>query len=162
MVDYILMGAIAAVIVLLLILRTNTAICFLALCAGSVLLSTSGQNMSLIASSLTSGMDSSTNIIQIVLLFVPLIVTAVLLRNHVSKGLVPLGFVPAFCTACLGVIFVTPLLADGAESAIVATETWKLLIQYQEVIVGMGLVLSLVLIAMTVRKPHDKHHKKHH
>lgn len=162
MVDYVLLGAMAALVILLLFLRTNAAICFFALCAGSILLSSSGQNMSLIASSLTSGMSTSTNVIQIALLFTPLAVLAALLRGHVHKSAVPLGIVPAICTALLSVIFVTPLLSDGTEGAIVASQTWEILMQYQELIVGMGLVTSIVLIVMTVKKPHDKHKKGKH
>lgn len=162
MIEYILMGAIAACILLLLILRTNTAICFFALCGGSVLLSSSGQNMSLIASSLTSGISTSTNIIQIVLLFAPLAVIAVVLRGHVSKSLLPLGFIPAVCTACLGVLLAVPLLSNATQQSIVGLQTWTLLMQYQELLVGMGLITSIVFIAMTVRKPHDKRGKGKH
>lgn len=162
MVDYVLMGAIAALVLFLLILRTNTAICFLALCAGSVLLDSSGHNMSLIASSLTSGISTSTNIIQIVLLFAPVFVLAVLMRKQVKKSLVPLGFVPAVCTALLAVIFVAPLLSDGLEGTILTTDTWEVLMQYQELIVGMGLVTSVIMIALTVRKPEEKHKKGKH
>lgn len=162
MIEYILMGVMAALVLGLMILRTNTAICFLALCAGSVLLSSSGDNVSLLASSLTSGISTSTNVARIILLLTPFAVCAIMLRHHVHKSLMPLAFIPAVCTALLAVIFVTPLLSDGTEGSIVATETWEILIQYQELLMGLGLVTSIVLLAFTIKKPHEKHHKKRH
>ncbi len=162
MTEYILLASMAAVVVLLVILRTNTAICFLALCAGTVLLASSGANTSLIASSLTSGVSSSANIARIALLFAPLLAAALLLRNHLHKSLLPLAVVPAIATAFLGAIFIAPELSSGAESTIVNTETWRLLVHNQEAIVVFGLAVSILMIAMTVKKPHDKHKKGRH
>lgn len=162
MVEYILLASMAAVVLALLWLRTNTAICFLALCAGTVLLMMSGNNMSLIASSLTSGLSSSTNVIRIILLFAPMVVCAVILRNHLPKSKLPLAFIPAVATALLGAIFIAPELADGLEQTLANTETWKVLIQYQEAIVALGLVTSIVMIATTLKKPEEKHKKGHH
>ncbi len=154
------MGVMAALILALLLLRTNVAIVFLSLCAGSVLLATTGANLSLVASSLSSGIDVSTNIARLLLLLVPMAVCAVLLRNHVSKGLLPLSLLIAICTALLTTIFVIPLLSDGIQSSISTTDTWSLLTQYQEPIVVVGLVTSILMISLTVRKPHDKHRRK--
>ena len=163
MIDYILMGVMAAMVLLMLILRTNTAICFFALCAGSILLSSSGDNMSLIASSLTSGVSGSSNFVRIALLLAPLVVCIFLLRKQVPKGLMPMAIIPAICTAALTILLVTPLLAEDLQAKIAVTETWEVLMQYKEPLVGIGLVVSVVLIALTVRRPHDKHKKgKHH
>lgn len=162
MTEYILLGVMAAAALLLIVLRTNMAICFLALCAGSVLLSSSGTNLSLVASSLTSGISTSTNVVQVGLMLAPLAVCAVALRKHTPKTLMPLAFIPAACTALLGAIFVVPLLSEGTQGTIAATETWELLIQYQEPIVAIGLVSSVVLLMLTIKKPHDKHRKKRH
>ncbi len=160
MAEYILLAGVVALVIGLLLLRTHTAICFLALCAGSVLLGVSGDNVGLVASSLTSGMSSAAMVARIVLLFVPLTVCAVLLRGYLSKGLLPLAFIPAVCTALLGVIMLAPLLPAGAERSIASSQTWDLLRQYHETVVGVGLVASTVLIAMTIKRPHSKH-KKH-
>ncbi|MDQ3123930.1 MAG: hypothetical protein M3Q14_04590 [bacterium] len=160
MVEYILMGAMAALIVLMLALRTNTAICFLAVCAGSVLLESSGENLSLIATSVTSGLSTSTNVMRIVLLTTPLAVCVIMLRKQMPTALLPMAFVPAVCSVMLGTIYLAPLLSEGTQGSIAATETWKLLIQYQEPIVGLGLVVSIVLLALTIKKPHDKRQKK--
>ena len=160
MIEYVLLAAMAAAVLIMLLLRTNTAIGFLALCAGSVLLGSSGANSALIASSLTSGLDTSANIVRILLLFVPLLVFVVILRFHLKKSLLPLAFIPAVATAFLGAIFVAPELSDGTEGALANTQTWALLLQYQDIIVVLGLVASLVLVLMTAKKPLDRKHKK--
>jgi hypothetical protein len=160
MIEYFMMGAMAAVILLQLALRTNTAIAFFALCAGSVLLAATGDNASLVASSLTSGIDTSTNVVKIILLLSPLAVCIFMLSKHISGALLPLAFIPAACTALLGMVFVTPLLSDGTEGAIAQTQTWEVLTQFQEPIVVIGLVSSIVLVGLTIKKPHGRHHKR--
>lgn len=162
MVEYILLAAMAAVVILLLLLRTNTAIGFLALCAGSVLVDSSGANMGLIAVSLTSGISSTTNIARIALLFGPLFAVAILLRNHLQNSKLPLAFIPAAATALLGVIFVVPELSDGLEATIVETNTWQALTLNQEVIVVFGLVSSILLLVLSLKKPESKHKKGRH
>lgn len=162
MTDYVLLIIMAAVLLGLLLLRTHTAIVFFALCAGQVLMNASGENVGLVATSLTSGMSSSSNIAQVVLLLAPAVACAIILRGHLTAAILPLAFLPAAATALLGALFVTPQLAAGAAVTISATETWSLLSQYQEPVVVIGLVSSIVLIALTIRHPHTRHHKKKH
>lgn len=161
MIEYTLLAAMAAAIVLLLFLRTNTAVGYLALCAGSVLLLSSGDNVGLVASSLTSGMNSAAMIAKVVLLFAPLVVCSVLLRGQISRWLLVFSLIPALCISFLGTVLVVPLLSDGLRTTIQATDTWSLLVQYQETFTGVGLVASIIMISMTIRQPHGKH-KKHH
>jgi hypothetical protein len=160
MTEYIMLGVMAAVVLVQVILRTNTAIAFFALCAGSVLLTSTGDNASLVASSLTSGIDTSTNVVKVILLLTPLAVCIVMLKKHISSALLPLALIPAICTALLGGIFVTPLLSDGTEGAVVQTKSWEVLMQYQELIVVIGLVTSIVIVGLTIKKPHNAKHKK--
>lgn len=160
MAEYILMGVMAAMVLLLLILKTNTAVCFLALCAGSVLLAASGENAGLIATSLTSGNGTSSNVVKVVMLLVPLAVCMILLRNQMPTHLMPLAFIPAVATALLATLLTVPLLPDNIRQPIVVTETWEILRQYQEAITGIGLISSLVLLSMSLKRPHGKH-KKH-
>jgi hypothetical protein len=162
MVDYSLLAAMAAVVVLLLFLRTNTAVAYLALCGGSVLLLSSGDNVGLVASSLTSGMSAAAMIAKMVLLLTPLAVTAVLLKGQVSRGLLLFSLVPALCIAFLSAVLVVPLLDDSLRITVQDTDTWNLLVQYQEMFTGVGLVASIIMIAMTLKHPHKKHKKGRH
>lgn len=161
MIEYILLVILAAIVVAQLFLRTNTAVAFFAVCTGSVLVAFSGDNMGLIASSLTSGMSSASNIAKIVLLFLPLLVVAIIMRGQVHKALLPLNILPAVCVSLAGLIFLYPLLDASIKTQIDSTETWQLITQYRELIIGIGIVSSVVLLAFTSRRPKDKHHKKH-
>lgn len=162
MIEFALLAAMAAVVVVLLFLRTNTSIGYLALCAGSVLLLSSGDNVGLVASSLTSGMSSAAMIAKIALLVTPLVICSILLRKQVSRWLLLFSLVPAVCVAFLGTVLIVPLFSDGLRTSIQATDTWSLLVQYQETFTGIGLVASIMMIAMTIKNPHDKHKKKRH
>lgn len=162
MIEFALLAAMAAVVVVLIFLRTNTAIGYLALCAGSVLLLSSGDNVGLVASSLTSGMSSAAMIAKIALLVTPLVICSILLRKQVSRWLLLFSLVPAVCVAFLGTVLIVPLFSDGLRTSIQATDTWSLLVQYQETFTGIGLVASIMMIAMTIKNPHDKHKKKRH
>lgn len=162
MTEYILLAVAAAIVVIMLVMRTHTAICFLALCAGSVLLGVSGDNVALLASSLTSGMSYAAMTARIILLFVPLAVCVVALRGYIRKSLLPLAFVPAVSTALLAVMLSVPLLTDSTETTLRQTETWAILVQYQEFIVGVGMVAALALIIATIKKPQGKHKKHRH
>lgn len=161
MIEYSLYAIMASVIALLMIFRTNVAVCFLALTAGYVLLGTSGTNAGLVAASLTSGWDFSTVIARLVLLFTPLAVCAVMLRGQLSKGLMPLGLIVAVCLAVLAVDLAVPLLPVGTRLSISDTQTWALMEQYREMYTGIGLVVSIILISMTVKRPHGKHKRGH-
>ena len=160
-IDYALVAVAAVVVLIIMFLRTNAAISYFALCAGTVLVASSGDNAGLIASSLTSGFNYSADIAKIALLLLPLIVLAVILRGQVHKTLLPLSFIPAVCTALLGILFVYPFLSKGLAGSISATETWDLLNQYRELIVGVGVVSSVVMITLTNKTPKDKHSKHH-
>lgn len=161
MTEYILLAAMSAVVILLLFLRTNSAVCYLAMCAGSVLLLSSGENVGLVAQSLTSGMSSAATVAKFVLLFAPLVVCSFLLRGQVSKWLLAFSMIPAICTAFLAAVLAVPLLSEATQASIQATETWEMLVQYQEAFTGIGLVASLILISMTIRRPHEKRKGKH-
>jgi hypothetical protein len=161
MAEYILLAAMAVFVVALFFLRTHTAIVFFALCAGSVLVEATGADLGLVASSLSSGLTVSTDIVRVVTLLLPAVITALLLRGLLSRGKSALGLIPGIASAMLGASLVVPLLSKSVQDQIGKTDTWKLLGQYQEFIVAFGLVISVVMIAITIKKPHDKDaHKK--
>lgn len=163
MVDYILMGSMAAFVVALFMLRTHTALVFLALCAGSVLVQTTGADLGLVASSLSSGLTVSTDVVRIIALFVPVVVCAVMLRGFLSRSKSFFGLIPGIATAMLGTGLLVPLLSKSVQASIGGTDTWSLLEQYQEFVVALGLTVSIFMIALTIKKPHEKDaHKKGH
>lgn len=162
MVEFIPLIIIAVFTIFLLFLRTNAAVCFLALCAGSVLVEFSGTNVALIASSLSSGASFAPHAAEIALLLVPMLVCAIFLRGQLPKPMVILGFFPALATSLLALLLIVPLLPDDVASKVVSTETWSVITQYQELTVGVGVTMSVVLLAMMAKRSHDKHKRGKH
>jgi uncharacterized MnhB-related membrane protein len=162
MIEYLLLAIMAVATLLLLILRTNTALCFLALCAGYVLLGASGDNAGLIATSLTSGAQAADTIVRLTLLLSPLLVITFLFKKQLSNGVILLSVVPALATAALGVLFVVPVIGGELAANISATELWRRLTVFQEFIVGVGIVVSVIVMAITLRKMDTSHKKGRH
>jgi len=160
MVEYVILGTISLVTVFLLMLRTNTGVVFLSLCAGTMLLNATGADASLFASSLSSGAEISGSVAKISVLLLPAAITSIFLRKHVSYGQIFITFIPAVATAMLGVLLVVPLLSSSTQSSVGQTEVWSMLTQYQGAIVTVGIVASIICIVFTVKKPHHSKHKK--
>ncbi len=162
MVEFMPLIVAAVLAVLILFLRTNVAVCFLALCAGSVLVEFSGTNVGLIASSVTSGADWAPYVAKIVLLLTPLVVCIFMLRGQTPKSHLLLNLIPAIATALLAVLFIVPLLPEAQYESITSTESWTVLSQYEEFIVGVGVVMSIVSLMFLSKRAHSGHKKGRH
>lgn len=151
-------------ILLILLLRSNAAIIFLALCTGSVLVTYLSQDTLNVAHSIVSSngqvIDSA---VKIALLLLPAILTALFMRKSASGGKALLNLLPAIVTGVLTALLVVPLLPLAAQSNVTTTSTWSQLLQYQSFVVGAGVLISLFLL-WGGRRKHDKHDKKgkHH
>lgn len=161
MIDYVPLIVAVVIAVGLVFIRTNAAVSFLAICAGSVLVSSSGENAGLIASSLTSGAGMASDVTKIVLLLLPMIVCSFLLKGQIAKNLFFINLLPAICAGLLTVLFCVPLLPDSVAKTVVDAENWKMLVQYQEFVIGAGLLLSVFLISITSKNRNHEKHKKH-
>lgn len=162
MLDYVLLGIIATITVGLLALRTHVALSFLALCAGSVLLASSGENAGLVVVSLTSGVGMAGTVIKLSLLLVPPLVVSVLLRRQAHASLFILSLIVALATAMLAILLTVPLLDKAVADEISGTEVWRQLEAFRELIIGGGLIISVVLVALTQKRAETKHGKSKH
>lgn len=161
MVEYVLIGILAILTLLLLVIRSNVAVAFLALCAGSVLVSSSGDSAGLLASSLTSGMSSATNLAKVTVLLLPLVVVAFATRGLAKRSLFIFNAVVSFATSAMVLFFAYPLLPSGISRLMGSTELWSILSQYSDFVLGVGLLLSLTIIVLSHRRLRDKKAKKH-
>lgn len=158
---YALIVLISVLVLLQLVMRTNTAVVFFAVCAGSVLLSAAGKDTDLLAHSLGSSVQVSSNMVQAGLVLLPAIVSALLLRKRISKGLVLITLVPALCASVVGLAIVYPFLSGSFQSTLVASKGWSLIAQYYEFTVAVGIVSSMFVLALTMPKHHHAgRHKK--
>lgn len=159
---YALIVLIALVTAVLLLIRTNTAIVFLAVCAGSVLLSAAGRDTDILAHSFGTGTQISSNVVQAVLVLLPGIISAIALIKRIPKHKMLLAVVPALCSAIVALTLVYPFLTYSFQKTLTDSKGWSLIAQYYQPIVVLGIVASLFTIALTMPKNHkDGKHKKH-
>jgi hypothetical protein len=161
---YALIVLIAVLVLLQLLLRTNTAVVFLAVCAGSVLLSAAGKDTNLLAHSMGTSVQVSSNAVQAAIVLMPGLISALLLRKRIPKTLLIIAVVPAVCSAIVGLTLVYPFLSGSFQNTLTKSQGWSLIAQYYEVIVVAGIISSLFVMALTIPKHHheDKHKKGKH
>ena len=165
MANLLLLIIIAAIAGLLLFLRTNSALVLLALCAGSVLVEFASKNMAYVngqlqGSLLPNKFTVTGTGLEITILLVPPLVTAILLRNSQGLGKWPIQIFPAVATGILGLYLVVPLLSSSLQNSVTSNHYWKLVEQNQIPLIFACIIVGLALIIMESRIPHkSKNHK---
>lgn len=158
MIPLIILGLLVGLPTLLVfILRSNAAVVFLAVCGGSILLKYVGGDASLVLSSFVPHMNIvEQDALKLTLLLLPAILTMLLLRRSLSGAKAFLNLLPAAATGALIALSVVPILSPSTSSTIMATNAWALLTRAQDLIIGAGVLLSLLLIWLSHKKS-DKH-----
>ncbi|MCA9347881.1 hypothetical protein KC867_00565 [Candidatus Saccharibacteria bacterium] len=159
MAEYVLIAFVVLFSLLLVVLRANSAIAFMALCLGSLLVSGVGDSAGLLASSLTSGASLASSISKLVVLLLPLVLVVFLTRGQIKKSQLFINLLPAVASALLGVVLAESLMPGSWSEGFRATEFWTYISDYYEFILGVGAFVSILLISITNRRPSDKHHK---
>ncbi len=163
MYDIALIAAAGLVAALLVFLRTNAAIVFLSLCAGSLLLKYAGSDVNLAANAFSAnGSSLSTEAAQLTVLLLPALLTAGVLHKSVSglKWLFNIG--PAISVGVVGILLTVPLLSGGLQGHLVNSTVWHRSQQYQDFIIAVSITASLVVLWLTAGKKHGSKHGKHH
>ena len=157
MADAVLVIVILTPLALTFLLKSNAALGFLALCLGFVL-STSviGDLKNLLSQVDLSLTDSS---IALTVLVAPLILTLLFTHHSHKSGIrFYLQLLVAVCAGALLALSLEPILAQQESSDIAGSGLWQVLENIQSVVIGLGALLSLVLIW----SGGSKHSKKRH
>ncbi len=161
----ILAGIVLIPVILLMVLRINAALVFLSLCLGDVLVQfvapDANQFLALFAAHVPKGIDTGNNTIKILLLVIPVILTAVFMIKTVhGYGKLTLNFLPAAGVGLLGALLITPLLPSGLSHNIINSSTWTQLLRAQDLIVGASALVCLLVIWL--QRPKTGHKKEKH
>lgn len=158
----IVMAIIAVVpFALICIFRAKAALVFMALCAGSVLTTfVSKTGLDLFQAFARSYSATTQSVVQISLLLLPAVLTILFLRATVSGTSFILNLLPAALTSIMTLYLVVPLLPPGTSNAVTGTSLWGQLVQYQAVIVGSAVVVSVLQLWSGSRSA--RHKKKKH
>lgn len=155
MADILIAVFILAPAVLAYFLKSNAAISFLALCAGISLSNYADLDVQRLINHL--GFWSSLGNIDLFLIIVPLALSLLLVRRS-SHGLSKFLHIAAGLLAgYLLALTVIPALGDNGAISLSSSHWWFKLTKIQSYGVGVGAVLSLVMIWMTNLKLPKKH-----
>lgn len=160
MVEVILIALIAAPLILTFILRSDAALGFLALCTGfSAATYASGSTQHWLDHLATSGQLLSNNAINLIMIAVPLLLTLLLTHKHIKRSGFYIQAVPALASGGLLALTTAPLLTDWVNVDFSSVSFWEQLQNQEAIIIGIGALVSLVLVWMTNSKRHAKRHK---
>jgi hypothetical protein len=153
---------IAAPVFLLTVLRVNTAMVFLSLCLGQVLVQFVGTDAASTVGIIASDGSTNPSMVALSLLLVPAIFTTLIMMRTV-KGKLRLIFniLPAISVGIIGLLLAEPLFTPGLRAAIESTDIWYLITKLQAFVVGVSAILSILFLWLQRPKSHkdDKRHK---
>jgi hypothetical protein len=166
----IILGAIVLVpVIILMVLRINAALVFLSLCLGDVLIQfVAGDGTSLSklfpASHQAHLPANGSPTLKLILLLLPVILTAIFMIKTVKGTRLLLNFLPALGVGLLGALLVVPLLSVGLSHNIIDSSVWAHAKRAQEAIVGGSAAVCLAMLWLHRPKAagHEKHGKHHH
>jgi len=162
-----LLAAIIGVpIVVMMVLRINAALVFLSLCLGDVLVQfvagDTSSFMSLFSAHAAKAHPTNTTI-QLFLLLLPVVLTAVFMIRTVKGPKLLLNILPAAGVGLLGALLVVPLLPTETAVNILSSNVWHQVKNAQDLIVGLSALFCLLVLWL--QRPtagEGKHGKKHH
>mgnify|MGYP000212142517 CR=1 FL=1 len=158
--DLILAALITGPLIITFLLKSNAALGFLSLCAGSVLVTYANSD---IKNGLQQiGAESLSNsAVALGLLTIPLAVTLLLTRKSVAnKSKLLFHAIPAACAGGLLALSAVPFLSDTVQADFASSELWLNLQKAQTLIIGAGAITSLALVWLGSLKRHGKKHHK--
>lgn len=153
--------AVGLPVALILLLRSEAAIVFFSLCAGTVLLEFVGENAVLAADALIPGGNPEIAT-KLVLLLVPFALSIFLLRKSVPSSKLFYNLLPAVGAGLSSVLLVEPLLPFGAQKALTDGPFWTAIFSSRDLIIGATMLVSLLSLWLMHRGGHAKGHKKKH
>lgn len=156
-----LIGLLAGPIVLMTLLRINAAMVFLSACLGSILLQFVGPDAMSLVQLFTPNVSSiSKSTVQLVLVLIPVVLTAVFMIHSVTGRKVIFNIVPAAAASFLLLLIIKPLLSPGVIGTINASPFWAQLERSSDLIIGIGALLCLLFLWSQRKKSHSEHKKQ--
>lgn len=156
--DVLLASMILGPLALTFFLKSNAALGFLTVCLSFVLSTSVIGDLENLLSQLN--LSTTSSMISIILLTLPLVLTMLLTRGSAGKDIkFGLQLLCAFCAGGLLALSVGPVLASSTEFDVTTSSLWDQLIKVQSIVIGAGALASLLLIWFGGLKKFGKHHK---
>ena len=153
-------------VLVLMLLRINAALVFLSLCLGNVLVQfiapDANSFLTLFSAHVPRGIDTGNNSIKIILLLLPVVLTAIfMIRTVRGHGRLALNLLPAVGVGLLGGLLIVPLLPAGLSHNIIDSSLWSQAQRAQDLIVGTSALVCLLVLWLQRPKTGGSKHRKH-
>ena len=147
-----------------MVLRVNAALVFLSLCLGNILVQfvapDANSFFTLFSAHTSQKVSASNSVVQLVLLLLPTILTAVFMIRTVRKGpRLILNIFPAAGVGLLGALLTIPLLPASLSHKVVGSPLWLQAFRAQDLIVGASAIVCLFVLWM--QRPKTGGEEKH-
>ena len=157
MADILLGTMILGPLLLTYLLKSNAALAFFSLCASEILILYTVNDATQLFDQLNYKAPAS-DLLNLGILFVPLILTLLLTRRSVrSGGKFLMHTVPALCAGALLALLAVPLLSGTVQADFGSSQIWTSLQKIQAWVIGAGALSSLLLIWFGGLKRYGKH-----
>ncbi|MGH7142075.1 MAG: hypothetical protein ACREF5_01200 [Candidatus Saccharimonadales bacterium] len=140
----------------LMFFRINATMVFLGLCLGYVLTQFLGSDAKSFADTFLSSATVSTSVMKLVLLIFPAFFTAFFMIHTVRGSRLVLNALPSLSVGCLLALLVVPLLPTATSHAIIGTSLWQQASRLQDIIIGLGALVSLLFLYLLRPKKYGK------
>lgn len=161
---YLPYALLAAILLLPLILgikfKTAANHIFLSLLAGELLVRYFGDDATLVVRPFIRS-EEALKYVELAILVVPIVLTAVFLKGTLGKGKLVLQFFPLLVTGLVFAAFALPLLPTSGQSLLRSTESGEWLHDSTDFIVGVMVFFQLIVLWLTQRKPKEEKGKHH-
>ncbi len=159
--EIIVAGAMAIIAILLLLIKTNGAVVFFSLCAGSVLANQLGGEASLLLTSFIKDGDLSRAVTAIGMILLPAIFSALFLRGSITASKMFFNILPSAAVGALTVLLVVPFIPGGLREQLMNNAAWDMLERFESVVILSGILSGVLLLWLSQNKhKKDKKHKK--
>lgn len=159
--DVLFAVAVLAPALVLILLRVDASIAYLALCLGYVMVQfVASEAVTMVSSFYPHASSFSGNTIKIFFLWLPVVLTAIVLFHSVSKRKMLFNILPALCVGLLGVVLVEPLLSASEQNTLTRAPLWHQFQQAQTLIVVTTALISLGYLWLQHRFGHKSGGKR--
>ena len=164
----ILLAIILVPAILLILLKVNSVLVYLALCLGAVMSQFASNNSQLNSfvtkSSFVNHYLGGSSNIRLGLVIIPPILTAIFMIRTAKGHKLSINILTSLAVGLLALFLVVPLLPLSLSTSISTSSLWNQVSKYEGIIVGLSSVLVLVLLLLHRSKmssggAHGKHHK---
>ncbi len=158
MASAVLIALILSPAILTYFLRSNGALAFLSLGAASLLATYVSDGLSRLIEQVAKLYWAPDNL-SLSLILLTLVLTLLLTRKAISRSKFVVHLIPALAAGGLLALLVEPLLSGSLQAQMLDSRLWQSLHNVQALVVGVGILTSLLLVWLGHFGGHRKHHK---